>query len=483
MKAPIFRPKLPAESLLNQHEMTSMDVVIESIRNPKLLQTKRLSTADITNTSERDVEIDLISTKISYLNFFSNYLVPNKPCVFGPWLTAEWRCRKEWILSGGGRGGSDAKSRSRENSSVGVDYPKLSQLFGDAVVPVANCRSRQYDAQIKSDWTFAEYLVYLEGFDNMDSGKRQVLYCKDWHFCREFRDYVPYETPVFFASDWLNQYWDGMESDDYRFVYIGPSSSWTPFHADVLRSYSWSANVFGSKTWYLFPKGAEEVLRDERGSFPFDARESCQNRSFRINQECGETIFVPSGWFHQVHNGDDISPTSSANSNDDSSIDITPSFSTPTISVNHNWLNGCNVDLGWNHLQECLCDVKTAISDCCDMDGYETQCQLILKANEGMDYSDFYQFLRTIGLPILRRLGEGAAWKIGEEEEGEEIQPGSRLHDLFDLSRISHCLSLMTEDDDFDHEMELSEASALEEERLSRFLADIDQLLEKRIGS
>lgn len=34
---------------------------------------------------------------------------------------------------------------------------------------------------------------------------------------------------------------------DYRFVYLGPAGSWTPLHADVLRSYSWSANVAGRK--------------------------------------------------------------------------------------------------------------------------------------------------------------------------------------------------------------------------------------------
>ena len=29
----------------------------------------------------------------------------------------------------------------------------------------------------------------------------------------------------------------------------------TPFHADVLRSYSWSANVCGRKKWIIYPRG------------------------------------------------------------------------------------------------------------------------------------------------------------------------------------------------------------------------------------
>ena len=39
-----------------------------------------------------------------------------------------------------------------------------------------------------------------------------------------------------------------MQTGDYRFVYLGPKDSWTPMHADVLRSYSWSANISGHKT-------------------------------------------------------------------------------------------------------------------------------------------------------------------------------------------------------------------------------------------
>lgn len=45
---------------------------------------------------------------------------------------------------------------------------------------------------------------------------------------RDFPEYVAYTTPVYFQSDWLNQYWDSHEKqdDDYRFVYMGPKGSW-----------------------------------------------------------------------------------------------------------------------------------------------------------------------------------------------------------------------------------------------------------------
>ena len=47
-----------------------------------------------------------------------------------------------------------------------------------------------------------------------------------------------------FGYDWLNAW---VAPDDYKFCYCGPQDSWTPLHFDVLCSYSWSANVVGTK--------------------------------------------------------------------------------------------------------------------------------------------------------------------------------------------------------------------------------------------
>lgn len=45
---------------------------------------------------------------------------------------------------------------------------------------------------------------------------------------RQFPEYKAYETPAFFQSDWLNEFWDEWTEmkDDYRFVYMGPKGSW-----------------------------------------------------------------------------------------------------------------------------------------------------------------------------------------------------------------------------------------------------------------
>lgn len=45
-------------------------------------------------------------------------------------------------------------------------------------------------------------------------------------FNRDFPEHSVYTTPVYFTSDWLNEYWDTLHVDDYRFVYMGPKGSW-----------------------------------------------------------------------------------------------------------------------------------------------------------------------------------------------------------------------------------------------------------------
>jgi hypothetical protein len=47
-----------------------------------------------------------------------------------------------------------------------------------------------------------------------------------------------------------------------------------------------------------------------------------------------------------------------------------------TISINHNWVNGCNVHICWRHLVAALGDVQAEIADCRDMDGWGQQCQV-----------------------------------------------------------------------------------------------------------
>ncbi|XP_072116158.1 2-oxoglutarate and iron-dependent oxygenase JMJD4 isoform X3 [Mobula birostris] len=290
---------------------------------------------------------------LNYSEFFRDFLLPNYPCVLSPEFTADWGSRQQWVKGDGS-----------------PDFEHLLKHFGDSIVPVANCDVKEYNANPKHNIPLRDYFSYWrEHRESSYSSPRGCLYMKDWHMRRDFPNHGVYNTPDFFQSDWLNEYWDTIKLDDYRFTYMGPKGSWTPFHADVFRSYSWSANICGRKKWLLFSPGQEEHLRDCSGNLVYDAEspilqdknlypnysQCCQ--PIEVVQEAGEVIFIPSGWHHQVYNLED------------------------TISINHNWLNGCNIDIMWNFLQGELTSVQDEIEEWKDhMEDWHQHCQVICKS-------------------------------------------------------------------------------------------------------
>lgn len=79
-------------------------------------------------------------------------------------------------------------------------------------------------------------------------------------------------------------------TSDFRFTYLGPRGTFTPFHRDVYASYSWSANIVGRKAWWLFHPESMPAVRDlwqqslarrraagedvrDAGELPFDLRQ------------------------------------------------------------------------------------------------------------------------------------------------------------------------------------------------------------------
>ncbi len=87
-----------------------------------------------------------------------------------------------------------------------------------------------------------------------------------------------------------------------------------------------------------------------------------------------------------------------------------------TISINHNWGNGCNLDLFWNFLKEELTNVENEISDLrseCDEFEFLEKCQLILRANSGIDYEGFYSYLKLMAEKQMDVLaGEGSGMHL-----------------------------------------------------------------------
>lgn len=73
-----------------------------------------------------------------------------------------------------------------------------------------------------------------------------------------------------------------------------------------MSSYSWSANICGRKLWYFVPPKNEEYFRIGRHTFLEDIRIAKDKwlsaAVISFIQEEGEIVFVPSNWYHQVHN-------------------------------------------------------------------------------------------------------------------------------------------------------------------------------------
>lgn len=212
---------------------------------------------------------------------------------------------------------------------------------------------------------------------------------------------------------------DGISCSDYRFVYMGAKGSWTPLHADVFRSYSWSANVCGKKKWLFLPPSQCHLVFD-RGfkSCVYDIFDDASETNFpgfkkalwlECSQEQNEIIFVPSGWYHQVHNMED------------------------TISINHNWFNAYNLSWVLDLLSRDYKEAKEYIEDIRDIcDDFEGLCQRNLAANTGMNFSDFFIFLsRFFSANILQLYCQ-------LREEGISVWSSSKMakHLVFNLASI-----------------------------------------------
>lgn len=328
------------------------------------------------------LELVYYSKVPSYSTFLQSNLQSNIPCVFGPELVASWPAIRAWDDNG--------------LPNWGVIRAK----FGSDEVSVANCDAIEFGDQCRNVMNVSEIMSIWLGKDRQVRG--DGLYLKDWHLQLRHPQYEFYHTPEVFRDDWMNDYYINLreESDDFRFVYMGVKGTFTPLHRDVYCSYSWSTNVIGSKRWTLFPPPVSKHLyrADGKGSENervFDVREYDQARypnvesaleqAIVVIQKPQETIFVPSGWYHQVENLTDC------------------------ISINHNWAN-CNSLKNMyqamcdeiKEVEEALLDVRQMIQDRWsaleeDADGWQQEwvsvVQDVLGKNAGWGWLEFWKMV------------------------------------------------------------------------------------------
>nr|GMC48275.1 jmjC domain-containing protein 4 isoform X1 [Ipomoea batatas] len=202
--------------------------------------------------------------ELSYVEFAEKYMGRNQPVVLTG-LMDDWRACRDWVTDGG-----------KPNLQF------FSTHFGTSKVQastVAECGTREFTDQRRIEMTVAEFINCAQLSESTDDCTLSDLSCSEQvsYLFQEYPEYVAYKTPLHFCDDWLNLYLDKyrMHNDpdtynegneiscsDYRFVYIGSKGTWTPLHADVFRSYSWSANVCGRKKWYFLPPSQHHLVYD-----------------------------------------------------------------------------------------------------------------------------------------------------------------------------------------------------------------------------
>ncbi|KAG5035641.1 hypothetical protein JHK87_010551 [Glycine soja] len=339
-------------------------------------------------------EIERVNGKeLSYSEFVKRYMEKNQPVVLTGLMDPHyWRASTDWVTLQGQ-----------------PNFQYFSTHFGASKVQVADCDTREFTDQKREEMMVSDFIarclqleeasaVQCYNENSSSNGPSiSVPYLKDWHFVKEYPEYVAYITPMFFCDDWLNLYLDNFRihidsgtqqpdeeicCSDYRFVYMGVKGSWTPLHADVFRSYSWSANVCGKKRWlFLDPSQCHLVFDRNMKTCVYNIFDEVSNSKFpgfskaiwlECTQNAGEIIFVPSGWYHQVHNL-------------------------------------------WNLLLRDYNEAKEYIEDIKDIcDDFEGLCQRNLAANTGMNFYDFFTFISNFALANLvllrymnRRYGNG----------------------------------------------------------------------------
>lgn len=185
---------------------------------------------------------------------------------------------------------------------------RLMADYGEKVFRISQRSSK------KASMKFKDYVSYSQIQHDEDP-----LYIFD----DKFGEVAPallkdYSVPPLFQEDWF----DVLERDKrppFRWLIIGPERSGASWHVDPALTSAWNTLLCGRKRWALYPPGRVPLgvtvhVNEDDGDVNIDTPTSLQwwldfyplladeEKPIECTQLPGETIYVPSGWWHCVLN-------------------------------------------------------------------------------------------------------------------------------------------------------------------------------------
>ncbi|XP_024543827.1 F-box protein At1g78280 isoform X2 [Selaginella moellendorffii] len=239
--------------------------------------------------------------ELSYDVFVQNYDV-QKPVLLTD-LAEDWPARRTWTID------------------------QLVHRYGDSEFKV----SQSYGQRIRM--TLKDYADYTRSQHDEDP-----LYIFDSSFGESTPGLLEdYTVPYLFKED-LFSVLSPSQRPPYRWLVIGPSRSGANWHVDPALTSAWNALLSGRKRWAFYPPGRVPPgvfvdVNEDDGEIHYDGPTSLQwwmdvypsldndSKPLECTQHPGETIFVPSGWWHCVLNIDE------------------------TVAVTQNFVNSRNMEL------------------------------------------------------------------------------------------------------------------------------------------
>ncbi|CAN8233943.1 unnamed protein product [Cochlearia groenlandica] len=217
------------------------------------------------------------------LDEFSKEYDAKKPVLLSG-LTDSWPANKTWTID------------------------QLSEKYGEVPFRISQ-RSPN-----KISMKFKDYISYMKQQRDEDP-----LYVFDDRFGEAAPELLKdYSVPHLFQDDWF-EILDKENRPPYRWLIVGPERSGASWHVDPTLTSAWNTLLCGRKRWALYPPGKVPLgvtvhVNEDDGDVSIDTPSSLQwwldyyplladeDKPIECTLLAGETIYVPSGWWHCILN-------------------------------------------------------------------------------------------------------------------------------------------------------------------------------------